>query len=777
MRLFLLGWFLLIINHFLFAQKATISGYIKDIDTGESLIGATVFHAKSGAGASANTHGFYSITLETDSVLLIASYVGYEHHLFKFRLHRDTTININLTGSTVLDEVVVNASKADAIHEITKMSSVSVPIEQIKALPAFFGETDVLRVLQLMPGVSAGSEGSTGLYVRGGGPDQNLILLDGVPVYNASHLFGFFSVFNADAINHVELIKGGFPARYGGRLSSVIDINMKDGNMKEVKGEGSVGLIAAKTTVEGPITKDKTSFIFSARRTYIDVLARPFIEAANNGTSAGYYFYDLNLKVNHIINSKNRLYLSTYAGDDKAYSRYKDSFNNVTTKEEFGLRWGNIITAARWNHVINPKLFANFTATFSRYRFTVFDKFNETDAQPGQPIETDFYENRYISGIRDWALKADFDWIPNPNHYIRFGSSAIAHRFSPGVLAYRSSEEADTTLGAKSTNAQEFFVYAEDDWKVSEVLKFNIGIHAAGFQVENVWYYSLQPRLSSRFLLRDDLSLKASYSTMTQFIHLLTNAGIGLPTDLWVPSTARVKPQQSWQAAIGLAKTFKGTYEISLEGYYKEMTNIIEYKDGASFIQLGEDWQDQVAINGFGESYGTELLLQKKVGRVTGWLGYTLSWTNRQFDDINFGKEFPYRYDNRHDINVAVTHEWNKRMDFSMAWVYTSGNAVTLPLALYQTVGTNDFVYTDDIEYYEGRNASRMRDYHRLDISFSWWKNKKWGQRKWTLAVYNAYNRLNPFFIDIGSDKKGDPAFVQYSLFPILPSITYSFKF
>lgn len=773
----------LLLSSPLLGQKFTISGYLKDADTGESLIGATVLHARSSSGTSANTHGFYSITLPRDSVTLLYSYVGYEPQLIRFLLRKDTVINMQLKGATVLDEVVVSATKADAIHEINRMSSISVPIDQIKALPAFLGETDVLKVLQLMPGVQSGGEGGTGLYVRGGGPDQNLLLLDGVPVYNASHLFGFFSVFNADALNHVELIKGGFPARYGGRLSSVIDIHMKDGSMKEWKGEGSVGIIASKVSVEGPIQKDRTSLLFSARRTYIDLLARPIIKLATEGQTAGYYFYDLNFKLNHIINDKNRLYLSSYTGDDKAYAKTKDFFINgnerTDYREEFGLRWGNIITAVRWSHVFSPQLFANFTGTFSRYRFDIFSQYDEVRTSPTSPDEKNFYKERYVSGIRDWAMKADFDYLPNPDHYIRFGANSIVHRFAPGVYAVRSSEEADSTAGAAVTNAQEFAAYVEDDWKVNSVLKVNAGVHTSAFLVENKWYTSVQPRISSRLLLGREFSLKASYSTMTQFIHLLTNAGLGLPTDLWVPSTAKVKPQQSWQAAIGLAKTFKDTYEVSLEGYYKKMTNLIEYKDGASYFDIEKDWQDKVALNGQGWSYGTELLLQKKIGNVTGWIGYTLSWTDRQFETLNFGNRFPYKYDNRHDINVAFTHTWNERMDFSAAWVFTSGNAVTLPTAVYR--GTSQFAFdhwsTPEVSYYEARNAYRMKNYHRLDLSFSWWKNKKWGQRKWTLGVYNAYNRLNPFFMDIGYDRNHNKHFIQYSLFPIIPSFTYSFKF
>lgn len=785
--------FLLMIFLNSYSQKFTISGYIKDQESSESLIGATVVNIKTGAGSAANNSGFYSLTLPGDSVSVMCNYVGYEPSVLKFKLATDTVLNFLLKSSTLLDDVIISAAKGDEIHEINRMSTTTIPVDQIKALPAFLGEVDVLKVIQLMPGVKSG-EGSTGLYVRGGGPDQNLILLDGVPVYNASHLFGFFSVFNADAINKVDLIKGGFPARYGGRLSSVIDINMKDGNMKKIHGEGSVGIIAAKATIEGPIVKDKTSFIISGRRTYIDALATPLIKHISEGDRVGYYFYDVNTKINHIINNRNRIYLSNYMGSDKAYANYSSSYGDTTftttSTDNAGLKWGNIITAFRWNSVISPKLFANLTATYSRYRFDVFNR-HEQHTVPEGIDEDKVYKNEYVSGIRDWAAKLDFDYIPGPNHFIRFGVNSIWHKFTPGVYTYRSDAERDTTIGFKPIHANEISLYAEDDIRLGNNLKINVGAHASGFNVDSHWYTSIQPRISSRYLLGNELSLKASYATMTQFIHLLTNAGLGLPTDLWVPSTARVKPQQANQWALGIAKTYKSAYEISLEGYYKTMHNLIEYKDGASFADVEKDWQDKVAVNGRGESYGAEILLQKKKGNLSGWIGYTLSWTNRQFDNLNFGKWYPYKYDRRHDLSVALTHTWNERMDFSMAWVYGTGNAFTLPKSQYEgfpnngnyyngfgdAVGGNNYGTSSQLNYYGNRNDYRMKSYHRLDLSFSFWKNTKWGQRKWTIAVYNAYNRRNPFYIELGYDKKGHRKFYQYSLFPIIPSISYSFKF
>jgi hypothetical protein len=762
------------------AQKATVNGYVKDAATGENLIGATVLHRSSLSGTTANVHGFYSLTLKRDSCTLIYSYVGYQPVQLTFVLRRDTSININLTSAGQLEEVVVEATREE-IQELTKMGSITITSDQIKALPAILGEVDVLKVIQLMPGVKS-SEGSTGLYVRGGGPDQNLMLLDGVPVYNASHLFGFFSVFNADAINRVELIKGGFPARYGGRLSSVIDINMKDGNMKEFHGEGSIGLIAAKATVEGPIVKDKTSILLSARRTYLDVLTRPLMAVAiPEDVAVGYYFYDLNAKINHIVNQRNRIYLSSYLGNDRAYTKYREKFNQPdgTPREsaaDSGLDWGNFITALRWNSILGPRLFSNVTATYSKYRFDIFSEYEEQDVGGG---DRDYFEARYMSGIRDWAVKADLEFIPRPDHYIRFGAQTIWHQFSPGVAFSSSAIDGDTTMGARNVYATEYSVYVEDDFRLGRLIKVNAGAHASAFAVEGRWYSSLQPRLSARLLAARDFSLKASYATMTQYIHLLTNAGLGLPTDLWVPSTSRVNPQRANQVSIGAAKTYKSIYEFSIEGYYKKMSNLIEYRDGASFVSVTDNWQDNVTTGGFGEAYGTEVLIQKKSGKVTGWVGYTLSWTNRKFEELNFGKWYPYKYDRRHDISVALSHAWNDRMDFSLAWVYGTGNAVTLPIASFTGIdepSPGQVQLWPHMRYYGERNDFRMRAYHRLDLSVGFTKKKKWGEREWVFGVYNAYSRMNPFYMDIVR-KDGRQYFAQYALFPIIPSVAWNFKF
>lgn len=769
------------------AQTYTISGYISDKASEEMLISANLYDFVSSSGTVTNTFGFYSITLPAGDVNIRASYIGFTDINTAFTLSQDTTINFQLPSSVEIDEIVIKADKASEgrIEERTQMSSVEVPIEQIKKIPALLGEVDVIKALQLLPGVQSGGEGSSGLYVRGGSPDQNLILLDGVPVYNANHLFGFFSVFNADAIKDVKLIKGGFPARYGGRLSSVLEINLKEGNKNEFHGEGSIGIVASKLTLEGPISEN-TSFIVSGRRTYIDLLAKPFIQSGfeedgqEGGT--GYYFYDLNAKINHKFSDRDRLYISTYTGKDKFYFESKELDQEPSDVIEFGLGWGNVTTAIRWNHLITPKLFGNLTATYSNYEFNVLSRFGEEYDNSSLNEE---FRLEYDSGIRDFALKLDFDYLPNPNHFIRFGINGINHNFNPGTFELGLTDpdvvDFSTTVSQDKVSAQEISAYVEDDMQLFEGFKMNAGLHASTFLVQEKSYYSIQPRISMRYLLDNGIAIKGSFATMAQYIHLLSNEGIGLPTDLWLPSTAKVKPQNSWQGAVGVAKTLNDTYEVSLEGYYKKMNNLISYQDGSGLFEFS-DWQDRL-VTGQGDSYGIEAFIQKKKGRLSGWIGYTWSQSNRQFDDLNFGEEFPYTYDRRHDISVVATYKISDKINFAGTWVYGTGNAVTLGNSNYRALyDSGTFRDGGTFTYYDGRNNFRMNAYHRMDLGITYTRKKKNWDSIWSFGAYNAYNRKNPFFIF--TDEDYDPntqtstrVLKQASLFPIIPYITYSFKF
>ena len=769
----------------LWGQKFTISGYVEDLQSSEKLIAVNVFDFKSALGTVTNTYGFYSLTLPQDSVILEISYVGYKSEVYKLYLDKDVVLNIKLSDNLVLDVVEVVATEVTKIEEETQMSRVVVPIEQIKKVPALFGEVDVLKVLQLLPGVQSGGEGQSGLYVRGGGPDQNLILLDGVPVYNASHLFGFFSVFNADAIKNVTLYKGGFPARYGGRLSSIIDMTMKEGDMNDIHASGSIGLISAKLKVEGPIVKDKTSFIVSARRTYFDILLKPFIKDAfgeDQDGSFGYYFYDLNGKVNHRFSDKDRLYFSIYNGRDKFNYKLTTKGDDQDNTIGFGLEWGNVTSALRWNHLFTNKLFANTTLSYSNYNFQTSIS---TDNNIFDPVETEQVKLTYTNGIRDYAAKIDFDYVPSPNHFIRFGASVIAHTFKPGEFDFNvnvdndgtdNDYQLDTLYGEGNLKAEEYAFYVEDDLKIG-AFKANVGVHLSGFSVNDKFYTSVQPRLGMKYLLPSGLAIKGSFVTMRQYINLLTNEGISLPTDLWLPATKEILPQDSWQAAIGAAKTIGDRYELSAEAYYKEMTNITAYKEGSSLFDPS-DWEEKIT-QGNGRSYGLELMIQKKIGRISGWAGYTLSWTNRKFDDINFGKTYDYKYDRRHDFAITVSYDITDRIDVSGSWVYGTGNAVTIPNSGFvgsypgsQNANSGSALLPKFLEHYQQRNNVRMKAYHRFDWAFNFKKEKKRYTRTWSIGAYNSYNRNNPFLLQIIDNK-----IKQISIFPIIPFVSYSFKF
>jgi TonB-dependent Receptor Plug Domain/CarboxypepD_reg-like domain len=786
------------------AQKTfTISGYIEQDQSKEKLISAAVVDVKSRAGVVTNTFGFYSLTLPQGKTTLLITYIGYQPQQIEFNLRRDTVVDFQLKEGAELKTVEISAKKQDRIENQVQTSRITIPIEQIKKIPALLGEVDVLKALQLLPGVQAGGEGQNGLYVRGGSPDQNLILLDGVPVYNVSHIGGLFSVFNGDAIKNVTLTKGGFPARYGGRLSSIIEIDMKEGNMQDYHGEGGIGIISSRLSLEGPIVKNKASFMISGRRTYIDFIAKPFIKAAAASSNAGggrggqgisnstnsidlsLYFYDLNAKMNWKINNKHRLYLSAYNGRDifGADIKQTDATNtnnyNITNS---GINWGNITTAFRWNYLFSNKLFVNTTATYSKYQLNSiagYERKRDTTVQSAT--------GKYISGIEDWAGRMDFDYLPNPKHRIRFGWGATYHTYNPGAVQLNATIRninIDTALGSTTTYSTEPIVYAEDEIQLG-ALKANIGIHASAFGVQGTWYNSIQPRINLNYPLSNSVALKASFATMKQYINLLTNENIGLPTDLWVPATARIKPQESWQAVLGAAKTVQDEYEVSVEAYYKKMKNVISYKEGASFFGQQTNWEDKI-VQGQGKAYGLELFVQKKEGRLTGWVGYTLSWNKRQFDAINSGIEYPFKYDRRHDFKVVGSYKFSETFSFTGTWVYGTGNSITLYTDAFTmpTITTQrgfDFNSTQYAVSSVGeRNAYRMPTYHRLDVGFEWKKKKKHYVRTWTVGAYNAYNRANPYSLFQDSqvvNGRDVPIYRQFSLIPIIPSVSWSFKF
>jgi hypothetical protein len=778
-----------------FSQKNmfTISGYVTDAASGERLQGATIYAPKYHAGTTANQYGFYSLSLVADSVYLQASFVGYKSQRIGILLNQNRSIQIALELDSNGQTVEISGDRG--ISDRVQMGAISIPVSQIQKLPTLLGEADVLKAIQLLPGVQSGVEGTSGMYVRGGGPDQNLILLDGAPVYNVSHAIGFFSVFNADAIQYVELIKGGFPARYGGRLSSVLDISMKEGNMKETHVDGAIGLVASHLTVQGPLIKNKMSFLVAGRRTYIDALLKPYYALKNaNKTSAftpSYHFYDLNAKLNYILSSKDHLYLSAYRGKDNLVNSFVNKTTETSTEKrtnEGYLEWQNLTSTLRWNHLFSPKLFMNAMTYFTQYDVENAVKQSVTTKSTEGKEATSISALSYQAGIRDWSVRVDVDYVPNPRHNIKIGGWQTWHRYRPGVSVLhqqdaQSNVDSLLTPNVSEINNSELASYVEDEWAINTRLKVNMGLHYAGTVVEGKSYFSLQPRFSMRYKM-GDIALKASFVTMQQNIHLLGAGAVGIPIDMWLPVTRNILPQKSWQAAIGFSKDFSSKgLEFSIEAYYKPMRNLLEFKEGTSFISdFEKKWEDKVT-QGNGEAYGIEFFLQKKIGRTTGWIGYTLAWNYRKFEAINEGKTYPYRYDRRHDIAVVVQHELRSNIDVAGNWVYATGNAITLPISTYRYPGEGSTPWRNSsydyntVTEYSNTNGLRLPSYHRLDLSFNFHRDMDWGKRTLSVGAYNAYSRNNPVYVFLEKNDYGGQQYKAVGLFPIIPHINYQFSF
>ena len=766
-----------------------VSGYIIEEGSLEQLLGVTVYDPNFKTGTISNGYGFYSLKLEAGEHTLIVSHLGHVQKELQINVEGDIELNITLSQKTEsLDEVVVTSNGAMQ-SKVTQMSKLTLKPNDVKDLPALLGETDVLKTLQLLPGIQGGTEGSSGFFVRGGTPDQNLIILDDAVVYNTNHLFGFFSVFNGDAIKSVEAFKGGFPARFGGRLSSVVKVDMKDGNKEELHGKLNVGLISSSIVLEGPIKKNKTSFILSARRTYADALARPFQNISTNGIS-GYHFGDLNLKFHHIINSKNKIYWSNYLGQD----RFKFDFRDDFTRERTRLGWGNITSSLRWNHQFNNKLFANTALVYSGYKFRITDEFE--DSFNGTTNQSSFDTS---SAINDYSLKSDFEFYPNAQHAVRFGASTTIHNFTPQRVSSRDSFIADDINREQVLNSLESAIYLEDDWRISDKLRFAPGFRLSHFNFESTNYVNPELRVALSYQLQSDLAIKASYSNMNQYIHLLSSSGIGLPTDLWVSSTEEVRPQQSQQIALGLAKDFLNrSYSFTMETYYKKLDDVIAYREGASFLVLDDlesgaelNWEEDIT-SGQGWAYGAEFLLRKQKGNLTGWLGYTLAWSERQFDELNLGRKFFDRYDRRHDISLVGIYKPNNRFTFSGSWVFNTGSNFTLPtlqglrLDNAPIRSSNFFNSFGNENFTTARNNFRGESSHRLDLSVQFHKKRKSGStRTWGFSLYNAYARQNPFIYTLEESNFdfNDPnatvenELKRTSILIAIPSVNYSIKF
>ena len=782
------------------SRKFTISGYVTDGTSSETLIGANILESRQQQGTTTNPYGFYSITLPAGETELSFSYLGYTTRQYRLELSKDTLINVLMQDNNQLEEVVIVSDKAEAGITATQMGAQEIPIAQIKNTPSILGEADVMKTIQLMPGVQAGVEGSAGLYVRGGGPDQNLILLDGVPVYNVDHLFGFFSVFTPEAVKKVTLFKSSFPARFGGRLSSVVDVRSNDGDMKKYHGTLSVGLLSSKIQLEGPIIRDKTSFNISARRSYIDLIAKPFMPKDDK---ISYYFYDINAKINHKFSDRSRLFLNFYNGKDSYYFKTTDSSSSMY-KDKMSLNWGNTIATARWNYIFNQKLFSNTTVAYNKYRMdansTVYTKTNLIES-----ISESNYHSNYHSGICDWSYLIDFDYNPTPAHHIKFGAGYLHHDFRPEVATSKIQEKEDgitkqdtlyNSISNSTIQAHEVSAYIEDNFDIGSRLRMNVGLHLSMFRVQKRNYFSAQPRVSARYQLTRHTALKASYTKMSQYIHLLSSTPISMPTDLWVPVTSKIKPMQAHQYSLGSYYTGLPGWEFSVEGYYKQMRNVLEYKEGVSFLGSSSGWENKVEM-GKGRSMGIEFMAQKTTGKTTGWIAYTLAKSDRKFavGGINNGERFPYKYDRRHNLSLVVNHKFSNRIDIGASWIFSTGGTATIAEEVTAIIRPGEDAIQQK-DYIEKRNNYRLPASHRLNIGVNFNKKTKHGVRTWNISLYNAYNAMNPTMIYSNNsggytsyikNQEDGKVYLQYipakrkitklTLLPCVPSVTYTYKF
>ncbi len=749
-------------------KNYTISGTIESSESGEVLIGATVIISElKSVGASSNAYGFYSITIPEGVYVFRVQYLGYRVLKDTIDVNRDVVKNFSLMPEPLTErEVVISGEHANANVTSTRISANDLQVRQIKTIPVILGEQDVLKTIQLLPGIMGAGEGSTGFYARGGGADQNLILLDEAPVYNPSHALGYLSIFNSDAIKDVTVMTGGIPAQYGGRLSSVVDIRTNDGNDKVFGGTGGIGLLDSRLTLDGPIVKDKGSFIVSGRRTYADLFLRLSRDTTINRVRL--YFYDLNAKVNYSFGEHDRVFLSGYFGRDNF------SYPNV-----FGFNWGNGTGTLRWNHIFGDKFFSNTSLIYSDYSYA-----NDIGASPNQFEIT--------SGIRDVDLKSDLQYFMNPGNTVRFGADFIYHTFLPGSIT----GGPGITLNNVSVEKKfglESALYVSDDASLLPDIKLDYGLRASSFSllgpgsiftynsegnpVDTLNYgpgkfiktfFGLEPRVTATLVLNDESSVKSSYTRTVQYLHLLSSSTSTNPSDLWVPSTNNVPPEYADQVDLGYFRNFDDNeYESSLVLYYKNMQNLIDYKNGAD-LQLNPT-VESLLLFGRGWSYGAEFMLKKKFGPLTGWVAYTLSRTEEQFAQINNGAPFPATQDRTHDVSIVLVYDLNSKWSFGATWVYYTGNAITFPSGNYMIGGRL-------VPYYTSRNGYRMPPYHRLDLSVTWNINE---HSDLNLSIYNVYDRMNPYAITF-QQVPGNPnqtEAVQTTIFPIIPSVTYNFKF
>lgn len=780
----------------------TLSGFVRDSASYENLINATIVEKNTNVGAVTNSYGFYSINLPPGEVTLRVSYVGYEMKEFTLFLQRDTMVDLPLNRIGILKEVVVTGYNPSSLVLDSRTGVEDISVRQIRQTPALLGEADLIKTMQQLPGVSMGMEGMSGMYVRGGSADENLFLFDGNPIYHMNHLLGFFSAFNPDAIKKVSFYKGSFPAEYGGRLSSIVDVRMNDGDRQEYHGNLSIGLLSARANFEGPIVKGKSSFHVSVRRTWLDLITWGIMKTQNkereDKTVGGYHFFDINTKVNHSFSDRSRMYFSFYMGQDSyhegEHSRVREDLTDLRW------RWGNLIGSAGWNYVFSNGLFGNFVAGYSRYRSRIrSEEVNVHLLKTDGLRRVQHVKGDYSSEIEDISLRSSFDYQNEAGHNLKFGTDYRLHLFRPENNKLRTlymdslvMQSTNTVFSKSEFSGHELSVFGEDEFHVTDRLKAIAGLRYTLFNIQGQTYHSFQPRISARYLLRKDLSVKAAYSKMNQYIHLLSNDNISQPTDIWVPVTKRVRPMFAHQFEVGLYYQPVQGYNFSLEGYYKYRKNLIEYKDNSQNYPAFTGWEDRVSL-GKGYDYGIEFFAEKTEGNTTASAAYTLFWSDRLFPDgsVNRGKRYASQFDNRHKINLMLSHKFSKKIEFTATWTYAGGNKITLP-DKYHFINTSGQMEEGLLSFYpeyvgvaSAKNNYRLPAFHKLDVGLNFYRYKKNGRMGiWNISIYNVYNRMNvfntsvyPIWSGYPNDKPLEIRLEKNTLFPILPSVSYTYKF
>ncbi len=761
----------------------TINGFVSDSASGEKLISSNILLPKENVGVASNYEGFFSIQTHNDTLYMQISYIGYQTKYIELPIADNLRLDIKLSQSLNLPIVIVTNEEDKNSLTQENGNLITLKGKKITDLSPLFGESDVFRTLQLLPGIQSVGEGAPGLFVRGGSPDQNLVLLDGIQIYNPIHIFGFYSIFNPGIVKNVALNKGSFPAKYSGRLSSVIDVITVDGNSHKIQGEAMLGIMGSRLSIDGPIGKShKTTFMVSGRRSHIDLLLAPFLKAnlstQNAGFLTAYYFYDINAKIVHRFNKNAKITLSFYNGGDNISLNNSFKLDNlqhkIKEKDRQSFAWGNKVAAIRWGQILSSKTILKTTAWYSSYDFGNTSRYSFEETTKDSSSEN-FFDYRFESFIRDIGVNSDIEYFITEKWKLNGGVQFISHMFQPGVTSLTSNlPNLEPAVNITETSmGNEASVYIDNGFNVGKKIKVNLGLNYTEFLVQSKQYPSLQPRVSVMYNLNKRFIISVGYAQMQQYLHLLANSSIGIPQDLWILSSDKIMPQNNSLYNLSFKQELKFV-DIGLDLFYKNMNNVIDYKDGENYLKNTNNWEDKITI-GTGKAMGIELFIEKEIGRFTGWIGYCLSNSTRQFADINEGKPFLYRYNRTHDLSSTASYKINDRNTISINFIYATGTPITIPEQIYS--GLSASTPTVDIFIPGKRNNFIMADYNRLDINYSNYKKNKLGIRVWSFGFYNVYNKQNPFFISPGYNDNGERVLRQVTLFPIIPSITYKQEF